>query len=354
MVAAHPSKTIEIAGGGVAGLTAAIQLKKSGLDPIVFDKETQIGAGRYGDFEGLENWIYTHDMPSFFDEAGFDFNQITTYPITRFMVHTQHNKPTPIHQNQPFFYMVKRGAEPTDLDHQLYLQCSRMGVQFELGNKAPENCHINATGTQKAAAYIQGINFNTQMNDQVHLLLGHQFAPKGYAYLIIIDGKGTLATAYKKPKNSEIDLLENAKEYFGSVGIRIKNGQSFGSRGSFSLPFGMWKQPFQIGEAGGFQDYLFGFGIRMSMMSGRAAALSLTGREEEARMIIKELNQKRRLSFVNRILYERLTDDQLAGVAEKLSNTSNPLSVLSGAYAWNFRNILRWINIGHRYEVHPT
>ena len=52
------AKTIKIAGGGIAGLTAAIQLKKVGLDPIVFEKEAKIGGNRHGDYEGLESWIF--------------------------------------------------------------------------------------------------------------------------------------------------------------------------------------------------------------------------------------------------------------------------------------------------------
>ena len=71
-------------------------------------------------------------------------------------------------------------------------------------------------------------------------------------------------------------------------------------------------------------------------------------------IIIKELNQKRRLSFVNRIMYEQLSDKRMAGLAIKLSEKSNPLSILADAYAWNFKNILRWINLRYRYEVRPT
>ncbi|MBT3479019.1 MAG: NAD(P)-binding protein [Candidatus Marinimicrobia bacterium] len=350
----HPYKTIEIAGGGIAGLTAAIQLKMAGHNPVVYEKESQIGAGRHGDFEGLENWIYPQSMPAFLIEAGFDFTEIKTHSVSQFFVHTQNRPPFLIQNNSPFFYMVRRGANPHDIDNQLFHQCQKMGVQFELGKKAPENCHINATGSKKAAAYIQGINFQTELKDQVHLLLGHEYAPKGYAYLIIIDGKGTLATAYKKPKNSNVNPINNTREYFDTKGISINVGESFGSRGSFSLPFGQWRNPYQIGEAGGFQDYLFGFGIRMSMMSGRAAALSILGKKKEAKILLKELNRKRRLSFVNRILYERLNDRQMAEFAKKFSESSDPLSILSGAYAWNFKNILRWINIGHRYEIHPT
>ena len=88
---------------------------------------------------------------------------------------------------------------------------------------------------------------------------------------------------YKKPKKSGIDPLKNSVDCFNNYGITIPEGKSFGSRGSFSLPFGGMTYPYNIGEAGGFQDYLFGFGIRMSMASGRGAALSILGKHKEAK-----------------------------------------------------------------------
>lgn len=338
----------------MAGLTAAIQLKQSGFNPIVYEKESQIGAGRHGDYEGLENWIFPDEAPTFFQSAGFDFNRLTTHPISRFLVHTQNSGPLTVRSNQPFFYMVKRGSGKDDLDHQLYEQCHQAKVKFELGQKAPESCQIKATGTQKAAAYIRGINFQTKLKNQVHLLLGHKFAPKGYAYLIILGQQGTLATAYKKPRDINLNPLQNSRDYFNELGITIPAGPPFGSRGSFSLPFGTLKPPRQIGEAGGFQDYLFGFGIRMSMMSGKATALFILGKKIEAKTIIQELNRKRRLSFLNRVMYERLNDDQMARLAKKLSESPEPLSILSSAYAWNFKNILRWISMKQQYEARPT
>ena len=38
MASVVTSKSIQIAGGGIAGLTAAIQLKKYGFDPTMLDK----------------------------------------------------------------------------------------------------------------------------------------------------------------------------------------------------------------------------------------------------------------------------------------------------------------------------
>ena len=98
---------------------------------------------------------------------------------------------------------MSRGCKSSDLDHQLFLQCKKAGVEFRFGSKAPSNCDVIATGTRKASAYIQGINFNTDLKNQVHLLLGKKFAPKGYAYLIIQNGHGTIASAFKKTKNTQ-------------------------------------------------------------------------------------------------------------------------------------------------------
>ena len=347
-------KIIKIAGGGIAGLSAAISLKKSGFNPIVFEKTPIIGGSRHGDYEGLENWIFPTPMNSFFNKIGFDFKKITSFPISKFIVHTKTFSPLEISNKKPFFYMVKRGNNHQDIDSQLFKQCQDMGIQFELGTKAPDDCSIIATGTKKAAAYIRGINFKSHLNDQVHLLLGHQFAPKGYAYLIIINGHGTLASAFKKQKRKHVDIIENCLKYFKSVGIDLPDGSQFGSRGSFSLPFGNFKLPYLIGESGGYQDYLFGFGMRMSMISGLSAALLLVGKQKEALDLIKDINKKRRLSFVNRLFYERLNNYQLASFAKKLANVEDPLSILSDAYKWNIKNFMRWKNINKTYEIRPT
>jgi flavin-dependent dehydrogenase len=345
------ARSIKIAGGGIAGLSAAIKLKLNGFDPIIYEKEDKIGLGRHDDFEGIENWIFSNEMQPFFKKIGFDFNKIDSYPISRFTIHTISKEPFTIFQNKPFFYMIKRGSSYNSLDTQLFNQCAEEGVKFNFGQMAPNDCEIIATGTSKAAAYVRGINFKTKLKDQVHLLLGNKFASKGYAYLIIINGEGTLATAYKKTKNYQIDPIKNCIKYFNSIGIEIPDGNFFASRGSFSLPFGKLKSPFKIGEAGGYQDYLFGFGIRMSMLSGMAAALKIIGENSKAKRIINSLNQKRRLSFINRILYEKLDDTQMEMMAHKILMSNDAVKILSGVYSWNVKNLLRWISFKNQYEV---
>ena len=354
MIYERNSKIVKIAGGGIAGLSAAINLKKSGFNPIVFEKNSVVGGNRHGDYEGLDNWIFPNQMDIFFNKVGFDFKKITSFPIQKFTVHSKTSSPLEIISDKPFFYMVKRGNNKQDFDNQLYEQCKNLDIQFELGKKAPDDCSIIATGTKKASAYIRGINFKSNLNNQVHLLLGREFAPKGYAYLIIINGKGTLASAFKKQKRKNVDLIEECLAYFKLIGLDIPKGDEFGSRGSFSLPFGNFKSPYLVGEAGGYQDYLFGFGMRMSMVSGLSAALLLIGKEKEALELIKDINKKRKLSFVNRLLYERLNNYQLVSFAKKLANVEDPLSILSDAYKWNIKNFMRWKKINKRYEIRST
>ena len=136
------ARSIKIAGGGIAGLSAAIKLKLNGFDPIIYEKEDKIGLGRHDDFEGIENWIFSNEMQTFFKKIGFDFNKIDSYPISRFTIHTISKEPFRIFQNKPFFYMIKRGSSYNSLDTQLFNQCAEGGVKFNFGQMAPNDCEI--------------------------------------------------------------------------------------------------------------------------------------------------------------------------------------------------------------------
>ena len=109
-----------------------------------------------------------------------------------------------------------------------------------------------------------------------------------------------------------------------------------------------------IGEAGGFQDYLFGFGMKMSMASGLVASMYINRERSDAKLLLKKINKKRRISFLNRILYERLNDENMYFFAKKFSISNNPLSILEQAYVWDYKALVRWLKIKNRYEIRPT
>ena len=347
-------KEVNIAGSGIAGMSAAIYLSSKGIPVSIQERKSRPGQSRHGDYEGLENWIFDDNISSFFYKIGFDYSKIKSHPVYKFKVHVLNEEPLLVKNKEPFFYLVKRGEKNNDFDNQLYQQCLDVGVDFRFNTIASNKCDIIATGTRKASAYVCGSSFKTSEKNQVHLLLGHKFSPKGYAYLIICNGFGTIATAFKKVKNTNINYLYNCKEYFRKLNIDISNEKDFGSVGSFAFSSSKIRLPMHIGEAGGFQDYLFGFGMKMSMISGLAAGMYINRERSEAKMLLKKINKKRRISFLNRILYERLNDENMYYFAKKFSISNNPLSILEQAYVWDYKALVRWLKIKNRYEVRPT
>src|SRR5438132_4880611 len=59
-----------------------------------------------------------------------------------------------------------------------------------------------------------------------------------------------------------------------------------------------------VGEAAGFQDYLFGLGIRYALTSGNLAARSILEGRDFDDLWTAELGAKQETSLVNRFLYE--------------------------------------------------
>ena len=59
-----------------------------------------------------------------------------------------------------------------------------------------------------------------------------------------------------------------------------------------------------VGEAAGFQDYLFGLGIRYALTSGSLAARSILEERDYDELWKSELGAKQQTSLVNRFLYE--------------------------------------------------
>ena len=106
-----------------------------------------------------------------------------------------------------------------------------------------------------------------------------------------------------------------------------------------------------IGEAGGYQDYLFGFGMRMAMYSGLVAAYKLCGEYSLARSSHRELNLKRKMSFANRILYEQLSPVSMCYWVERFHASKAPLNILRRAYDWNWRKLVYSNNLKDHYAV---
>ena len=351
MIKKENSKT-HIVGAGIAGMTAAINLSKSGKSVIIYEKNDCIGGSRDGDFEGMENWIFSKNISDSITECGLDFNGIPKSPVFEFFVHLYGIRPVKIKSPEPFFNIVKRGTSSDSLDNYLAEICKSFNVKFLFNqNYDISKADINATGSLRAAAYIRGAQIEANLPNQVHLLLGKQFAPRGYAYLIINDGCGTIATAFKKTSNRS-DPLNPCIQYFNKIGLDFHIKSTFAKYGSFHLPK-IWQRnnPLNIGEAGGYQDYLFGFGMRFAMYSGLSAAYKLLGKYSQSRIIDRELNIKRKISFANRLLYENLLFENTKYWVSRFQNSKYPLNILRKSYDWNWKKIIKSSKLANKYAI---
>lgn len=323
---------IKILGGGIAGLTAGIFLKQAGYDPIIYEKNIQCGAGRHGDIEGLETWNFNANPIEFLNQLNIplDFHYRAE---THFKIHFDQFPSIQISSPSPFFYFLKRGDSKGDIDRELQTLALSMGCEIRFGF-APkkDNMAIIATGAKKARAYIQGITFKTDLPDQTHLFLNNSLTKTGYGYLIIWNGNATLSVAYKKEDDKDKNILDKLIEICqNNLEIKIpEENQKFGSYGSFDI-----NQPkidksgkLYIGEAGGFQDYLFGFGMNSAIQSAYFAIKSLVSSQNFIENIDNNIMPHMKASLVNRYFYEKLNEKNKYKICKILSESKDPLTIL--------------------------
>jgi flavin-dependent dehydrogenase len=131
-------------------------------------------------------------------------------------------------------------------------------------------------------------------------------APKAYAYLVIVDGFATLSTVLTRGFNQArtyLDRCLQAVHRYKSFDMSdIKMSSGFGG-----LVRAVWKpvtSPLVVGEAGGFQDFLWGFGIRHALHTGHLAARALDEGSDYQKLVNKEIRPFVRASLLNRAFYD--------------------------------------------------
>lgn len=302
---------IEISGAGPAGLAAAMAVMTAGQQALVYERHSDVGGRFHGDFQGLENWSTRQDV----------LDELRSMDITTDFEHTPVHKVVcfdpaglarTFRSEKPLFYLVRRGSRPGSLDHALKVQALAEGVEirFNAPVKNLPNGGVVSEGPHRADIIAVGYLFDTNMADGIYAVVSDYLAPKGYAYLLINKGRGTLATCLFDDFHKERKYLERCVTFFDDkVGVQMENPHRFGGSGNFSSSRKVHKgNILYAGETAGFQDPLFGFGIRTALLSGTAAGRAQV--IEDPRQFGR--NWKRRLrpyyqtAVTNRWFYDRL------------------------------------------------
>jgi len=306
-------REIVIAGAGVAGLTAAINLKRAGRAVRVLERSPASGAQRFPDWDAVENWTSLEDMPRFLERIGVEGTRFRHTGQTHFSVIDPYGRRYDVRTPRPFFYLIKRGAVDGGLEHGLQAQAGAMGIPIEYGALCPPGrADIWAGGTfgQGSRFVSAGFTFRTGHPDWTCGLVDTRIAPRAYAYVVIVAGEGTLAVLVtdRNARHEANTLLEQAVTVFQqhAPALDIRDRHRAGGSGGDLAAFWQGHQEFVIGEAGGYQDFLWGFGIRYALTAGYLAAQAvLTGRDWQE-IADQKLRPLVRASLVNRWLYDRM------------------------------------------------
>lgn len=303
---------IHISGAGPAGLAAAIALARGGAKAVVHERKVTVGSRFHSDFQGQENWSSPMDITDELASFGImpDFPRT---PIHRLTAYDSQGGEYRFDSEQPLFYLVRRGSGPDTLDSALLQQAQKLGVEVRFNDRIQHlpDGGICAEGPRAGDVIAAGYQFETDMADGAWAALSDELAPKGYAYLLVHAGHATLASCFFADFHNERDHLANSVAFFEEkVGFRMpETAQRFGGLGNVSYPATARKGDIlYVGEAAGFQDALWGFGMRYAMISGCLAAKAWLAEKPEGYDALwrQALGGRMRAGIVNRWLFSRL------------------------------------------------
>lgn len=303
-----PSGPIQIAGAGPAGLACAIELASRGLACEVFERHPVVGGRFDGDHQILPSFGDEPWGGQLLSELGLDESTLARVPLHSARFLDEAGRIAEGRSEKPFAYLIRRGPDPGSLDFAMAARARELGAKIRTGQPlAPDRAHIVATGLRRVDGLAVEEMFHTMSEDRTDVLLDEELAPGGYAYLFISEGEGTLGIAALGSFRDLGRRLDLARERFLALGPFDQQKARSAAHGMNFCLSGTALEDGRpcVGEAAGFQDFLFGLGLRMAVVSGRLAAVALAEDRDYDALWQEALRDRMHTSLVDRWLYER-------------------------------------------------
>ena len=327
---------IRIAGAGPSGLAAAIVLARSGRTVEVHEAKSDVGSRFIGDLQIIEAASEREPVPDFLDRIGIERN-FYFRPALEATFYDHRNSARLIRSKAPYGFFIRRGPEEGTLDRGLLAQAQALGVDVRFNSRLkPEEADIVATGPAAPDGLAREMTWHTADPERVEVYFNHHLSPGGYSYLFILDGLATFGCAivadFKKIDEYFEHSLASAQRANPFVVPEVtRTGYSymnFHLKATATKDGARW-----VGEAAGFQDYLFGLGIRYALTSGWLAAQSILEARDYDQLWERELGVKQKTSLVNRFLYEAGGNTGLAMFVRQAASAKDFHRYLSGWHA---------------------
>lgn len=318
------SAAVQIAGAGPAGLAAAITLARAGREVVVHEARREVGY-RFGrDLQGLENWTVPQDVLAELEALGLS-TEFEKVACTRGTAYDYRGGARTVQSKAPIFYTVERGPGPGTLDTALLDQARVLGasVLFNSRLERLDAPAVLAAGPKAADALAVGYHFDTAMSDGFWVICDDALAPQGYAYLLVMHGRGTVKSCMFSGFKDERLYVERTVEAFRRLaGLEMRDPKPHGGVGNFRVPASAQAGNRPVaGEEAGFQDALWGFGIRLAIRSGVLAARALLEGKNYDVLWQRELRPWLATSIVNRALYSALGNRGYAWFLRRAAST---------------------------------
>lgn len=310
----------------MAGLTAALTIARAGEEVEVFEAKSRVGSSAGPHTEGVRNYLGRDGLE---DLTRFG---VAVHP---FSVATRVVRRSPHRTNVirgPSYYLMARGSGLGTLERQLLERALDAGVTVRYRARvSPSDVDIAATGAPRnqvniiAAGYRFAREGSTLPDEEIHSLWDNEIAPQGY--LCVLPGPewhSLYACAWTSiPYADLLRKVDRAlrlpwvRELLGDAKIL---GRIYG-KGYFRedpLRGLSGSRPIAVGEAGGFQDAVGGFGIRYAVASGHFAARSLLGGTDFASAMRDEFAADFDEAARGRAWLDRATNDDYDELVRKL------------------------------------
>ncbi len=317
-----------VVGGGIAGLCAAINLRREGHQVRVLERRDGIGGAARDASTGDLSYIMADGTPIEMDKMtryiGIDISPACE-PLASTRLYSFGKHYDTVFPKNVTAVLVERSSRKYSLDMFLYRIAVEEGVQFEFNHTVKTRKDIDDLPPKTIlAAGLFGDAYDALgvPCEKVYGLMGQGLKPGydgakvimymdrytwDYGFFSTINGVGgALLFSRKKP------LSEEAKAWFPQTLMRDE-GIEFADWYDLDLgvlPTASFNNPrlFQdrfilAGTMAGAQDPVLLFGVHGALVTGKIAAMALS-RPEEAYKEFRKINLLWKLSYINRRMIE--------------------------------------------------